>query len=339
MIGSIKVENFRGIEKLEVNGLGRVNLIIGKNNSGKTALMEAAAVLSAPPDAFYALAGIQGLRGLDQKDASSFEQFWQLLFRDGEASRGLRISGKLGGEPASARVWQQEGTPASRKISGVWSLDQEVIVADTTSQAKLECVNGELHYPPTAAQSITQWISTQAKINEVFLQILSQLKQTGTDGLVVETATLVDPAITGLEILAPTGGSAALFVRLRSSQTALPIGMLGEGAQRMIDLAVSISAPNVEYFFVDEIENGVHHSVVESIWSWLAKITAKRGVQMFATTHSEECIQAAARAFNALGDDGLRVIRLDPFEHETRAVVYDRKLVQVAADAGIEIRG
>ena len=40
-INKIKIENFKCFDKLEVNGLSRVNLIGGKNNVGKTALMEA----------------------------------------------------------------------------------------------------------------------------------------------------------------------------------------------------------------------------------------------------------------------------------------------------------
>ena len=41
MIQSIEIENFRCFEKTEVNGFRRINLITGKNNSGKTALLEA----------------------------------------------------------------------------------------------------------------------------------------------------------------------------------------------------------------------------------------------------------------------------------------------------------
>ena len=41
MYKSFRVKNFRCFKDLQINDLGRVNLIAGKNNTGKTALMEA----------------------------------------------------------------------------------------------------------------------------------------------------------------------------------------------------------------------------------------------------------------------------------------------------------
>ena len=41
MLQNIINENFRGIEKLEIKNFKRVNLFTGKNNSGKTSVLEA----------------------------------------------------------------------------------------------------------------------------------------------------------------------------------------------------------------------------------------------------------------------------------------------------------
>ena len=41
MLKSFQISNFRLFEKLEVKKLGRVNLIVGKNNSGKSTFLEA----------------------------------------------------------------------------------------------------------------------------------------------------------------------------------------------------------------------------------------------------------------------------------------------------------
>ncbi|MFZ4555388.1 MAG: AAA family ATPase [Pseudanabaena sp.] len=48
MIKKITIENFRCFDKLKVLGFERVNLISGKNNAGKTALLEAIFLNSAP---------------------------------------------------------------------------------------------------------------------------------------------------------------------------------------------------------------------------------------------------------------------------------------------------
>ena len=147
----------------------------------------------------------------------------------------------------------------------------------------------------------------------------------------------VDGRVSGIDILAPTGTEAELFVRIEPGSPLLPIAMMGDGFQRCFEMAVS--AVTVDSLFVDELDNGLHHTILQPVWRWLAALSSKRDLQIFATTHSEECIHAACRAFTALNDDGLRVIRLDRRDGETTAAIYDRQLVQTAADSGVELRG
>jgi AAA15 family ATPase/GTPase len=114
---------------------------------------------------------------------------------------------------------------------------------------------------------------------------------------------------------------------------------MGDGFQRCFQVAAAAAAYQHPILFVDEIENGLHHGVLLAFLGWLATISQNRGLQVFATTHSEECIAAACDVFNARNDDGLRVVRLDRGLERTTAAVYDRKLLETAASAGVEIRG
>ena len=41
MISSLHIEGYRGFDKFEMTDLGRVNLLVGTNNSGKTSVLEA----------------------------------------------------------------------------------------------------------------------------------------------------------------------------------------------------------------------------------------------------------------------------------------------------------
>src|SRR5579872_1641950 len=50
MIQSIHIEGYRGFTDFEMNGLGRVNLLVGANNSGKTSVLEALFLLSSRGD-------------------------------------------------------------------------------------------------------------------------------------------------------------------------------------------------------------------------------------------------------------------------------------------------
>jgi predicted ATPase len=149
----------------------------------------------------------------------------------------------------------------------------------------------------------------------------------------------VDTRVAGIELLSPGGDVPELFVRAVDGSSLLPLSSMGEGFQRCLELGATAAAHGWPIMFIDEIENGMHHLVLDALWRWIATISRKRKLQVFATTHSDECIQAAARAFGALGDDGLRVIRLDRLNSGTRASVYDRALLETAERTGTEIRG
>ena len=41
MIQDIKIENFRGITSLEIQDFKKINIFVGKNNCGKTSVLEA----------------------------------------------------------------------------------------------------------------------------------------------------------------------------------------------------------------------------------------------------------------------------------------------------------
>ena len=47
---ALNIEQFRGLRKLEVHDLRRVNLLVGRNNSGKTTLLEAVELLGLFPN-------------------------------------------------------------------------------------------------------------------------------------------------------------------------------------------------------------------------------------------------------------------------------------------------
>jgi len=222
------------------------------------------------------------------------------------------------------------GAPAT------WALDVRIGDGGKRTEQILGGAGG-LRLPPYVAPNRGWWIGPNKNVSATDIRLFSTLKQAGREGELLEVLRDVDSRVSGIEILAPTGTVAELFVRLEPGSPLLPIAMMGDGFQRGFEMAVC--AMTDESLCIDELDNGLHHSVLEPVWRWLAIISKKRNLQLFATTHSEECIHAACRAFRALNDDGLRVIRLDRRDGETSAAVYDRQLVETAAEAGVELRG
>ncbi|KFA91796.1 AAA family ATPase [Archangium violaceum] len=347
------IENFRGIEQLTVSGMGRVNLIIGKNDAGKTALMEAVWMAGHAEDAARALWTLQEMR-IPDVPVEDFDGFWRPIFRGNDAERGFLVDARLmppgQARGAGTRVQMSKarrspplsGTePAGgNPRAGTWALECSIEREGETHEQLVTGSPRGVEFPDEVyPESLGTWIPSGSVDYRNAIRLFSRLKQEGQDSLVRELMRLIDEQVEGVEILSPTGGQAALFVRLKGQPVLLPIRLMGEGVQRCFDIAVTLASGEALLLGIDEIENGLHHSTLEPVWKWLATVSAARSMQIFATTHSEECVQAACRAFSALDDPGLRVIRLDRRAHETVATVYDRNLVAAAERMGVEIRG
>ena len=73
---------------------------------------------------------------------------------------------------------------------------------------------------------------------------------------------------------------------------------MGDGINRI--LTIILSMVNVEngYFFIDEFENGLHYSVQKDLWKMIFYLAEKLNIQVFATTHSSDCINAFQEVIN-----------------------------------------
>ena len=142
MIAAAMVERFRGIRLLEVDGFGRVNLIIGKNNCGKTALMEALVIAGGADGAASTALSVQRLRrsGIALGD---FERFWRPLFWNQDADEGFSIEVR-GSQPVPFRVELRKSasppvmlTESPADVTGAsatWALD--VRIADGSERTQ-----------------------------------------------------------------------------------------------------------------------------------------------------------------------------------------------------------
>lgn len=350
MIEAVTVERFRGLRQLEIEGFGRVNLIIGKNDCGKTALMEAVSIVDCEHAAAHVAIGHQNFRRPHVPEANS-ERFWLPLFWNHQDDQGFAIAARSSVRGKIRVEFRKGKTPSTVLAAGAtrwprehttWAINMTVTGGPNPREEEITATPDELKIPAIRGEGAWDWIRARPADPDSMsglVRAFSELKRTGDESRLLETLRVVDPRVVGAEILAPTGNAAEIFVRLEPATPFLPIQMMGEGFQRCFELAVSAEINDWPTLFIDEFENGLHHSVLEPVWSRLATISKQRNLQVFATTHSEECIHAASRAFTAMNDEGLRVIRLDRRKDETMAAIYDRALVETTAEAGIEIRG
>jgi hypothetical protein len=343
MIDAATVEGFRGLRRLDIDGFARVNLIVGKNDCGKTALMEALMIAEGADGAANRVLFAQSLRR-SAEGAKDFDRFWRPLFWNQDAEQGFSVELRASGREPLRIELRKSAPPPTMLLDpalggpAAWAIEIRIVQQRERTEQILGGAAG-LRLPPAPVSGSAWWVPPYRAIGPELFRLFSRLKQAGREAELLDLLTEIDGRISGIEILVPGGIEPELHVRQGPGVPLLPIGMMGDGFQRCFEIGVAAVMHEWPFLYVDEIDNGLHHTVLEPVWRWLALLSQKRGLQIFATTHSEECIHAACRAFTALNDDGLRVLRLDRREDRTTAALYDRALVETAAETGVEIRG
>ena len=98
MLRSLYLSNFRGFSEVKLNNLQRVNLIVGRNNSGKTSLLEAIAFLQWPTKAH------EMPRLLRPQVGNVQNRYFRWLIRDGSQSASIKASGDA--QPRDVVFWR-----------------------------------------------------------------------------------------------------------------------------------------------------------------------------------------------------------------------------------------
>ena len=99
-------------------------------------------------------------------------------------------------------------------------------------------------------------------------------------------------------------------------QALIPASQMGHAFCRMLTLYVEMLVTEAEILLIDEIENGLHHSVYENVWKGIGALAWSEDIQVFVTTHSGECVKAAAEAAKRGDEHGFSHHRLQQFHNE-----------------------
>jgi len=118
----------------------------------------------------------------------------------------------------------------------------------------------------------------------------------------------------------------------------VPLSQMGQGANRLISIFSQLIVQDTDICVIDEIENGIHHSMLEQVWAGIAVAAKNLRIQVFATTHSYECIEAADSAFAMQKSYDFSIIQLFRSTDGVQGRVLDRKHIEAALSGKIDLR-
>jgi hypothetical protein len=366
MFTELTVSNFRCFEDLRLRDLARVNLIAGPNNVGKTALLEAIFLHCGPLNPGLTLS-ISVFRGIERIQAKP-EPLWGSLFYRFDTQRLIEISSRteegrhhvsrlrLGYQPAvrvplpgnsdgsssgpvspnqrKGEAWPATVAPSDQVLELTY---EEETGPEHTAQAVIEAEGIRFEPPPLPPTFLAIFLAARSRVKaEEDAERYGALDLVGQQEAILDTLRGLEPRLQRLAVVV-TGGVPTLHGDVGLGRL-LPVPLLGDGMGRLLSLSLAIAnAPN-GLILVDEIENGLYHNAMVNVWQAVAEIAERFNVQVFATTHSEECIRSAHIAFTNRDSYDLRMHRLDPVRGAIRATTYDQEMLEAAFREGLEVR-
>jgi len=354
-----EINHFRGFESLKIGPFSRVNLITGFNGVGKTAVLEALflhiGVLN--PQLALRVNLWRGLGVVGERMGMLWKTlFWQ--FRTGEPvmfagtdSNGKRRLLSINTIPSLPTVEKDATGGASLDVSK--GIDNDLLLEYKDEKGRVSKARGipelitrgdqvrlQLRTDPPVATTGSPGVflnSWRQGVSEEEVQRFSELRIRNQDHLVLEVLKHLDPRLEGLEILSPHGAG-MIYGHLKGFDEPVPLTLLGDGVRRVASLVLAMGYARDGTLLVDEIENGIHHSVLGHLWTAIGYAAELFNTQVVATTHSLECIIAAYQAFRNRTPFDLTLHRLDRTNGETRAIAYDEESIEGALSIPLEVR-
>jgi len=352
MFKSVFIQNFRGINKLEISDLDKINIFVGDNATGKTAVLDAIYILINPNNPELPL------KTNDWRNLGPFftSSFWRSLFYKFDYKNEILLKAKNGVVTRELII--------KPKIS----VETMVVVDDKTNgelkaSSELEKpVNGvELHFKignKSYVSEIEQKSIREAKLN---IDQKYQEKMQGnyfnnkTYANEIDLATKFDvvnqevgkeviidflksfiPSIDDIEL----DRFRKLIVKDASFRKRIHLNTYGDGVVRGLHIVLDVLAKGNGITLIDEVENGLHWSKQEILWRFLHKIILERNQQLFVTTHSREMVDHLYKAGKKEGFLQLvRLYRLQVVNKEDiKLVQYKSKELEFAITHGEEFR-
>lgn len=376
MLKSLKIQNFKNIKDIHISSLSKINLITGKNNTSKTTLLEAIGVLASNFDfswidkiikdrdeSFINTAvdkeygNLKTLRSLFYNRIISLTGENAIFIGDAESENFINLQFVSYIEESLEQINPKtnEKYVFGKHIKKIESTDNfhqaliglEVRFMDVATILPIDESRSffnslSLLFRQPIARGINfQFIKPSFQENEINGILWDKITLSEKEDYVIDILRIIDPDLEKIAFIKDEGQSAGRRVtaKIRGMSERVPLKAMGDGINRVLSIALGLVNSDNGYLLIDEFENGLHYSVQKKLWEVIFKIASLLNIQVFATTHSEDCIAAFSEVVNLEEHKAAgKLFRLEKKDKEISVVEYDSKELLIAAKNQIETR-
>jgi hypothetical protein len=347
LFGSLEIRQFRVFDSLKIEQLGHVNLILGKNNIGKSTLLEALYL--------YANMGSPRIirKILDARDEPYSSEYTSLAEPDFSnlfynypnfdiPQESIHI-GRINAPDSALTLsfaWdnsrQNYSTPSLAIKLGAFNLSLPL-------EKPFDEVNKiwEANRKKKSDSALTTpcvFIPSRGLDKEILHSLWEKISLTDAKQDVIEALRIIEPNIDDFDFISKKNETPSFRISRRGYKGAIPIKAMGDGMNRLVGLSMALSCTKDGILLVDEIENGIHWSVLPDVWKFIVKVAKRLNVQVFATTHSNDCLKVFY--MGTKDDDSIDglAVRIEKRGGAFHAEIFDEQRLAIIVKERIEIR-
>lgn len=321
---------------MSVSPLKRVNVFTGTNGSGKTSVLEIPFLLAAGSNASSAMK-LYTFRN-ETRFVPNLQRPFTGLFYEMDVSESIIIEGEGGVLPSEAEKAHRRllispiygpggklnGTKEEAQIAGLtfgfegpsgeltgtiaWETPTEAVRVDLVSQMAAVAAALKIHSPENNDLIQGYFTSPFRELWEQAHKMLTELTKKNRVMQVVEHLKMIEPRIQNLIPLSDLGIE-TIYANIQL-ENLIPVALLGGGFANILHIVLNASVLRNGILIIDEIEDGLHHSVIPKLVRYLLKTSEERNLQLFISTHSDEILSVFAETASATDFQDLGLFRL-----------------------------
>lgn len=364
---SLYIKNFKNIHELTLPRLGMVNLIVGKNSVGKSTLLEAISLYLSNGSA----EGIkQLLHNRGEELASRIDDGHEVFNKQHYLSLFTGYKEDYS-EDFYIEIAEYKDDSRSMKISQVYLVEERINDKDSArvrismlSQKDLAiqgnssdisglglCVrNGDVAtaisyardrlFSPVEKKMKFEYVHTSDFDTERNASLFDKVALSPDEKYIVQALQVINPKITRINYLNADSlrrpENRIPIVTLEGDDKKYRLSAMGDGINRILTIVLAMLNCRDGVLLLDEFETGLHYSVQDELWRMIFMLSEALNIQVFATSHSTDCVNSFART--SVEGQGM-LIRLENRKDNIVAVDYaDKKELIFAVNNHIEMR-
>ncbi len=351
MITALVIENFKVFRHIEFKDLKRMTLISGRNNIGKSTILEAMFLYMdhLSVESFGKLNGFRSTVGM------GVEGLWEPLFYQMDTNNPIHIT-VTDNDRTGHLLYERDDQYLPSGISG---LSEEVLAnfrADTRSSYSLACSFSDSNYKEQGHFTLnknsvlrdfttslagnenlpmkpTKFMNNLFFRNNNIINDIGRVELSGEKQELVRALKEMDPSIEDIVTLV-VHGITQLYIKIAGELR--PLQYAGDGIAKLLSICSSIMCQQNGLVLIDEIESGFHYSMYGKLWNLIDHISQRANCQVVATTHSYELISGVIDNIDKCND--FCYYRIGKKKENTVACRFDYTMLQGALTSEMEVR-